>query len=137
AKILDFGIAKATAQEREATSSGTLKGKFSYVAPEQVAGPSVRPRTDIFSCSLSVYELLCGVNPNRTDSAYDSLLAVSLRDVPDIRQHRDDVPPEVAKILTRGLARDPTERYRTAHDMARDLRDVSGRLGFAVNHGDV
>jgi len=88
-KIIDFGIAKSTMQVSK-TEAGTIKGKFIYMSPEQSAAEPLDKRSDIFSLSIVLYELLAGTNPFQRDNIVLSLEAIQRRDPVPITEVRED-----------------------------------------------
>jgi serine/threonine-protein kinase len=119
-RIADFGIAKA-AGRLQTTRDGALKGKYAYMAPEQIRGKAVTRQTDVFAASIVLWEVLTGQSLFRAsteaEEIYNALEAVV--DAPSARDPK--VPPAFDAIVLRGLARDPAQRYATARDMAAAL----------------
>ena len=119
-KLIDFGIAKAVKRTQE-TAVGTLKGKSSYMSPEQVTGQPVDHRSDIFSFGTVLFELLTGEHPFR---ATDELITLDrIREAKPVRP-RELVPavaPELEAICLRALSKNPGERHATAGEMEQQL----------------
>ncbi|WP_394842968.1 serine/threonine protein kinase [Pendulispora brunnea] len=117
ARVLDFGIAKARTSV-DTTQQGQLKGKLRYMSPEQVFNDPISARTDVYALSVVLWEMLTG-DPLFTGSNDAATLAQVLSGVVHkpslIARH---VPPEVDEIVLRGLQRDPSLRFESAHDMA-------------------
>ena len=134
-KLVDFGVAKAT-QNRSKTQSGGIKGKFAYMAPEQInAVADLDLRADIFGAGVSLYEMLTGVKPFG-----DELFAVNAilnAPMPDPREHRPDLPEALVRILELALAKDRASRYQNAHDMAEDLEDLARASALRLSQRDV
>ena len=118
-KITDFGIAKA-ALSANLTQTGVLKGKLSYMSPEQASGGVVDQRADIFATGLVLYELLAGKKFFDGESIGEVLSAIinTTMQADDLPQ---DVPLELKKIVVRAMAKDAKQRYQNAGDMADDL----------------
>ena len=119
-KVLDFGIATAS-QRLTHTQTGTLKGKFAYMSPEQCRGERVDARSDIFSLGVVLYELCM---QRRLFSRSNELLVLkAVCDDPLPRPSRDapDFPPFLEDICMRALARDKDQRYPSAAAMRDDL----------------
>jgi serine/threonine protein kinase len=135
-KLLDFGIAKATSRVSE-TRTGSLKGKLSFVAPEQIRGLPADPRADLFSFGIGLYGLLTGCHPFRRDSELATMHAITQEDPPDPRRFRPDLPDEVTAILRKALARDRDQRYASAAEMATALRAALARLAPGTGSGDL
>jgi serine/threonine protein kinase len=101
-KLMDFGIAKAVGQV-EQTRPGIVKGKFAYMSPEQTTGETLDGRSDVFSLSLVMWELLAGrVALPRTDPV-EAMTMIRDGKLPPLEQARPDVPPALAAVLKQGL----------------------------------
>ncbi len=134
-KLVDFGVAKA-ADNSTKTQAGGVKGKFAYMAPEQVQGDAnLDRRVDVFAAGVLLYELLTFVKPFG-----DDLLAVSQilkSDPPDPRTYRPDVPEALVGIIYRALAKDRNERYQSAEAMLSDLENFVHGHGLSVTARDL
>ena len=119
-KVIDFGIAKAETQ-LEATKTGTLKGKFGYMSPEQADGQPIDSRTDLFSLGIVLWELLA--NDRLFTSNSEAAILRKIRDcqIPSIRKINPSVPVELENIVNKALARDRSLRYQTAAAFHKDL----------------
>lgn len=115
-KLLDFGIAKAATQTNQ-TEAGIVKGKFSYMSPEQCLGKPLDARSDIFAIGACLYEALTGKPAFRRSSDLDTMRAIVHEPVPSARLVRADVPPRLDAILRKALAKDPAQRFQTAGEM--------------------
>ncbi|MBN2362219.1 MAG: protein kinase [Deltaproteobacteria bacterium] len=112
-KLTDFGIAKATSGWVK-TKGGALKGKLTYMAPEQVYERPVDRRTDVFSAGLVLYEMATGHRAYRAESEIQLINLVSMAQIRPPLEIRPDLPPGLVPILQRALARDPDDRYPDA-----------------------
>jgi eukaryotic-like serine/threonine-protein kinase len=112
-KVADFGIAKA-GMGADLTHTGTMIGTAKYLAPEQVEGRSVDPRTDVYSLGVVLYECLTGRVPFEGDSDATIALARLQRDPIRPRQVRPSVPRSLDTLTMTALARDPDDRPHTA-----------------------
>jgi serine/threonine protein kinase len=119
-KLCDFGIAKAASRQSR-TLAGVIKGKFSYMSPEQARGDDVDARSDIFSAGVCLWEALCGEMLHQVDDPMALLDQVRRADIDPPSSRRSEVPPELDRIVLRALARDRAERYQRAGDLAADL----------------
>jgi eukaryotic-like serine/threonine-protein kinase len=119
-KILDFGIAKA-ANQIEQTRAGEIKGKLSYMSPEQCMGKSLDQRSDLFSLGAVLYEWITGVKLFTGDSDVSILKAITDRTITPPSQLRAEVPEAVERILMKALERDRERRYQTAWEMQSDI----------------
>jgi serine/threonine-protein kinase len=115
-KVADFGIAKAMA-EADLTQPGLMVGTARYLAPEQVRGEPVDPRTDIYSLGIVLYEMLCGRAPFSGDTDAATALARLQRDPLHPRQVRPGIPRPLEEVVLRAMAREPADRYATAADL--------------------
>ncbi len=123
-KVVDFGIAKAAHGSHNETRAGVLKGKFAYMAPEQVLGKPVDHRTDIFTLGIVLYELLTSKRLFEADNDFELLQKVQSVQIPDLRATLPDVPPELIRVLYNALARNPDDRYKSAAALAKDLEPL-------------
>ena len=132
-KVLDFGIAKAVdVIESEETRSGTIKGKWSYMSPEQVEGQPVTSQSDIFSAGIVLWEMLTGRRLFKAKTDYLTLTNVVRARVPPVTYFRPEVPQAFDAICQRALARDIRERYATADEMACDLELILEGIPFGA-----
>jgi serine/threonine protein kinase len=132
-KLMDFGIAKAVGQV-EQTRPGIVKGKFAYMSPEQTTGETLDGRSDVFSLSLVMWELLAGrVALPRTDPV-EAMTMIRDGKLPPLEQARPDVPPALAAVLEQGLEVD-REHRPSAADLGAALEGFiksSPELGTAM-----
>src|SRR4051794_29229169 len=105
-KLVDFGIAKALDTMKEETRTGALKGKFAYMAPEQIGGHSPGPQSDIFSSGVVLHEMLTGRRLFKGASDYETLEKVQNMPVPPPSSVSPSVSPELRAILLQSLDRD-------------------------------
>jgi len=118
-KLMDFGIAKPVIDGAAAAPSGYVVGTPEYMSPEQGRGRPVDARSDIYALGVVVFELFTGRVPFRADSPVATLM-MHVEAPPPL----DDpaLPPDVAAVLERALAKDPAGRFQTARAMADALR---------------
>jgi hypothetical protein len=116
ARVLDFGVAKARGRA-QTTRVGQLKGKLAYMAPEQLGGKVTR-RSDVFSASVVLWEALTGTRLFQGDDEGQVVDRLLHRPIPSPRTHAAAVTRELEQVVMRGLARDPSERFATAREMA-------------------
>ncbi|MFL6193731.1 MAG: sigma 54-interacting transcriptional regulator [Thermoanaerobaculia bacterium] len=135
-KILDFGLAQSVRGPVDRRIRGTL----AYTAPEILLQDSYDHRADLYSLGMTLFELATGVLP----SAGGDLAAIRFHldgELPDPRTLRPDMPPGLARILTRLLQRDPADRYSSAGRLLADLGEASGHpidaASFATYDGTV
>ncbi len=125
-KIIDFGIAKAESQI-EKTRSGTLKGKFGYMSPEQAEGQPTDLRTDVFSLGIVLWELLANDRLFIANNEINTLRKIRECNVPSLAKLNPTVSPELERIVMKALTRDRNLRYQTAAAMHRDLNRFLNR----------
>lgn len=118
-KLCDFGVAKAKANQTK-TQPGAVKGKFAYMAPEQIQGADdLDRRADVFAVGIMFFELLAGKKPFGDELA--AINAIISQPHPDVRTLRPDTPPDLVAVIDRALAKEPNDRYPDAHEMMRDI----------------
>jgi len=133
AKVLDFGLAKllhgdvaepvaATRTAVPPTVSGTILGTAAYMSPEQAEGLPVDARTDIFALGTVLYELLTGRRAFQGRSHLSTLAAVLREQPTPMRELREAITPDLDRIVTRCLAKQPADRYASATALGADLR---------------
>ncbi len=127
-KILDFGIAKLnTAQSSKLTHQGEVIGTPTYMAPEQIRGKEVTPKTDLYACGAMIYEMLVGVPPFDSDAVME-VLGMHLSQAPTPMAEMSpglDVPESLEQAVMRALAKDPDERFETADELRHALQSVA------------
>ena len=119
-KIIDFGIAKAASRMTQ-TRPGMIKGKFAYMAPEQLKGESDH-RADLFAMGVTLWETLAGVRLFHSTTDVDTLQKVLHMEPPPIHLTHPDIPKEMDAILSKALDKNPDRRYQTAREFKADLR---------------
>lgn len=131
ARVLDFGVAKASGR-LQTTRDGQLKGKISYMAPEQVQGVVDRT-SDVYSASVVLWEALVGRRLFFAENDARTLSNVLFPKVDPPSRAGAKVPPSLDAVVMRGLDREPSRRYSTAREMARELQHaVPGAPAFVV-----
>jgi tetratricopeptide (TPR) repeat protein/tRNA A-37 threonylcarbamoyl transferase component Bud32 len=123
-KVSDFGVAKLLDSTAVRTLSGEALGTPSYMAPEQAEGKSkaVGPAADVYALGAILYESLTGRPPFLGESAIETLKLVASGEVVSPRRLRPDVPRDLDTICLKCLEKAPEKRYRTADELAQDLR---------------
>jgi eukaryotic-like serine/threonine-protein kinase len=119
-KVLDFGIAKASSSQT-ITRAGTLKGKISYMSPEQCRGEPLDRRSDVFAIGILLFEMTTGTRLFQGESELATLSKIANQDAPAPSERRADYPLQLQAIVLRALHRDRDQRYQSARDLQRDL----------------
>jgi serine/threonine protein kinase len=123
-KLVDFGVAKATDRVQE-TQSGAVKGKISYLSPEQARGAKLDRRSDLFSLGIVMWELLTVERLFKADSDFATMKAIIQKRTPPPSSRRRDVPPELDQLVLRALAKSPDDRFQTAEELGEAIEQVA------------
>ena len=117
-KIVDFGVAKATARLDTQTEAGQLKGKIAYMSPEQLRGEKIDRRTDVFAMGILLYMMTTGKHPFRGDDQAQTIARIS-SDEPAILPGSlvTGYPAGLEAVVMQALAKDSAKRYPSANDM--------------------
>ncbi len=122
-KIADFGIALATRDiSRKLTSTGEFVGTPGYLSPEVCLAKNIDQRSDIFSLGIVMFEMLTGRSPFTDESPLGLMLEVVKAEIPDIRQLNGEADPQTAAILAKMVAKEPSDRFASCHDLAAALQ---------------
>ena len=131
-KIMDFGIAKSFQSESTLTQTGITLGTAAYLAPEQIRGEAVDPRTDIFSLGVLAYELLTGQKPFRGEHISTVLFKI-LNEKPDpVSKQNPDIPPSVDRAVEKAIEKAPPNRYESVAEFRKDLAAIVKQLPNAT-----
>jgi Tol biopolymer transport system component len=140
AKLLDFGLAKFTPEQggtlhaskaptadfsKELTAQGTILGTLQYMSPEQLEGLEVDARSDIFAFGAVLYEMLTGRKAFVGRSQSSVIAAIMHVDPPDVSTLQPLTPPAIDRVIRICLAKDPSDRWQTAHDLALQLQWIA------------
>jgi serine/threonine protein kinase/Tol biopolymer transport system component len=139
-KLLDFGLAKLTApddaiasanteQQKELTGPGVVLGTVRYMSPEQIEGRSVDARTDIFAFGAVLYEMLTGRKAFDGKTQSSIIAAIMNVDPTPLSALVPIAPRALERLVMRCLAKDPDDRWQSAHDLLIQLRWIAGRKG--------
>ncbi|MEM7449545.1 MAG: serine/threonine-protein kinase [Myxococcota bacterium] len=122
-KLIDFGLAKSRTQLQK-TLPGLVKGKFGYLAPEQLSG-TIDHRTDIFAMGLNLYECLTGRRVFHQTNPAEVVFAVAeFSEINSLSAQRSDVPAELDAVCRRLLARNPEDRFQSAAEVTSILEKL-------------
>jgi serine/threonine protein kinase len=135
-KLVDFGVAKTKVQLHR-TEVGVLRGKLSYMSPEQCLGKAVDARSDVFSAGVVLWELLAQRRLFRRNSEQKTIEAVLSAHIPLVNEYRRGVPPELDVIARRAMERSVDYRYQSAAEMAREIRRCLLNLDAAVGNNEI
>jgi serine/threonine protein kinase len=130
-KIMDFGIAKSLQSESNLTQTGITLGTSAYLAPEQIRGEPVDPRTDIFSLGILAYELLTYRKPFRGEHLSTVLYKI-LNEMPEpIETLAPDAPPGLVAAVNRAMEKQRDSRYASMDALKQDLLKIGRELAGA------
>ena len=141
-KLLDFGLAKAAGGPATApgalstlatevvsgqalTAEGTLLGTFQYMAPEQLEGKEADARTDLFAFGAVLYEMATGRAAFRGKSHASLISAIMTGEPEPLTTVQPLTPPALERVIRTCLAKDPDDRWQTAHDVSLQLRWIA------------
>lgn len=131
-KILDFGLAKVLSEGKEQglSQSGYLLGTGYYMSPEQCRGKKATVQSEIYSIGCVLYELLIGLPPFSGDNILETIQQHIDETPAPMSTRRPDLnlPPEVEAIVARAMAKDPEDRYQSAAELGRALRELASKL---------
>jgi len=120
-KVLDFGLARAPADQAHLTQAGMIVGTPAYMAPEQAEGKPVEPCCDLFSLGCVLSQMRIGRLPFPGESDIAVLRALALRELPPVSELRPDAPRELSALVARLLAKNPEHRPASAQEVAETL----------------
>src|SRR5699024_4827005 len=113
-KVMDFGIARALSDSSATmTQTQAVVGTAQYLSPEQARGETVDFRSDLYSVGCVLFELLTGRPPFVGDSPVAVAYQHAREEPPSATPLYPDIPPALASVLTKSLAKDPQERFQT------------------------
>ena len=136
-KLLDFGLAKAMTPagqkssltslptQQGLTQEGTILGTFQYMAPEQLEGKDADARTDIFALGAVLYEMATGRKAFSGTSQASLISAIMQNDPPPISSAQPMSPPALDRVVKTCLAKDPEDRWQSAHDVGGELKWIA------------
>lgn len=136
-RVTDFGIAKARERFTD-TQAGVYKGKLAYMSPEQLRGAhSIDQRADIWAAGVTLYTALTGEHPFRSNTDASTLHNVLTGELLPPSQVGLKPPASLDSVVMRALARDPDQRYASAHDFEDALRKVAMAEDLLGSHAEV
>ena len=139
-KVLDFGLSKLTqsldgfsTDSSKLTGPGSVIGTPYFMSPEQINGISdIDHRTDLYSLGVLLYQALTGDVPFRARTLPSLTLKILTKEAPSVLEARADVPPELAELVARTMAKSPEDRFATAEEMAEAFAPFTELEGPAV-----
>ena len=126
AYLSDFGLIKRTQVGTDLTKTGQFMGSIEYCAPEQIRGEEVDGRADVYSLACVLYECIAGRPPFKRDSEVATLYAHLEQDPPALAPEGSGPLRELDRVVTRAMAKRPSERYASAGEFARAARHAVG-----------
>ncbi len=120
--LADFGLAKIVMGSQDLTGTGAVVGTPTYLSPEQGEGKAVDHRSDIYSLGIVLYEMVTGRIPYDADSPMTIIFKHIYEPLPSPRQYNPTLPAGIEQVIVKALAKDPTDRFSSAGEMAQALR---------------
>lgn len=131
-KLVDFGVAKAMSHS-SVTQSGTVKGKVSYLSPEQCRGRAVDHRSDLFALGIVLYEMTTTKRLYRRSSDFETMSAI-VNEVPEPpSRYNPEISPSLDALILRALEKDPAHRQQSAGELLEELEDIAHKEGMAIS----
>jgi serine/threonine protein kinase len=131
-KLVDFGIAKS-AEQSDATRTGVIKGKVSYMSPEQCRGDAIDRRTDVFALGILLCEMTTGRRLFRGDTDFAIMSRIVDGRFPPPHEGRPDYPEALEAIVLRSLQNDPDDRYPNTAAMQGELESFAQDQGLRLS----
>ncbi len=135
-KVLDFGIAKVQ-DASVRTTTGSVKGTYAYMAPEQLRGEKLDRRTDIFALGTVLWELFARRHCFKRETDFLTFQAITTDVIPDIGEFRPDVPPALGEVIAKALSRNREDRFPTARAMGEALTKAVASIGGPMSSGEI
>jgi serine/threonine-protein kinase len=131
-KLFDFGMAKTMMRTAMKTAPGIVKGKLSYLAPEQIMQLPLDLRADVFGLGTTLWELCTMRRLFQRETDVETVRAVHVGAIPDVRAIAPNVPPALAAIVAKALERNRDHRFASAADLARALDAIAAPRAAAA-----
>lgn len=122
--LSDFGIAKVLTGQQTTLTGDFIVGTPAYISPEQAQGKPIDGRSDIYSLGAILYHMLSGEPPYQADTPMSLALKHITEPPPDILQVNPSLPPALAALIRKAMAKNPAERFATAGEMVKALREI-------------
>jgi formylglycine-generating enzyme required for sulfatase activity/dienelactone hydrolase len=134
AKVLDFGLAKLLVPESpDILRTEGVVGTPAYMSPEQARGGEADHRSDIFSFGAVLFHMATGSAPFHGESSVDVMRAVITERHAPPRELKPDMPPALAAVIDRAMAKSPADRYQSVEEMASDLRAIAEQISLPTH----
>lgn len=133
-KVVDFGVAKAHNRAHE-TRSGAVKGKISYLSPEQCRGAALDRRSDLFSLGIVLWELLTTQRLYRRNSDFENMSAIVNEPAPSPAVHRASLPADLERLSLKLLAKRPEDRFQSADELIEAIEEVCANHKLVLSTG--
>lgn len=137
ARLSDFGIAKCMQSRRDATTTGVLRGKLGYMAPEYILSQPLEARSDVFALGVVAWEALTGRRLFRGDNEVATMKLVTDQEAPAVSEAAPWVGTRLDDVVARALAKDPKERFDSAQHFATALDKAARRGDLIGPHSEV
>lgn len=136
-KITDFGISKAST-EPSLTQAGVIKGKLSYMSPEQVLGEkNIDHRADLYALGIIMHEMLSGRKLYRFRNEIEAITSIPKMPIPSLASLRPEAPAELETIVMKCLEKDRNVRYQNAQQLRDDLSQLRNKLRITYDASDL
>ncbi|MBN1276970.1 MAG: protein kinase, partial [Deltaproteobacteria bacterium] len=132
-KIIDFGIAKAATQVNK-TQYGSIKGKITYMSPEQAKAEKIDHRSDIYALGILLYEMVTHERMFDGENTYGVFSKVLESEYRPAQEVNKDLPKDLCRIIDRALEKDREKRYQSAEEMLADLEKCMHRLSIIPSY---
>ncbi|HYQ44810.1 MAG TPA: serine/threonine-protein kinase [Polyangiaceae bacterium] len=130
-KVLDFGIAKISATDVQATRSGIIKGRIQYMPPEQILGAStIDRRADLFALGVILWEAVAGRRMWEGKTEVELFRALATGALPDLREFAPAAPDSIVRVVQRATAIEPERRFANALEMLAAIEEASAKEGL-------
>lgn len=133
AKVADFGIARAITSAT-VTYTQSIVGSVHYFSPEQANGGLAAEKSDLYSLGIVLYEMLTGDVPFSGDTPVSIALKHVREEIPVPSEINPDIPPDLEEIIMKAVEKSPEDRYESAEELARDLKEFQELIGSNPNY---
>ncbi|MDX2160870.1 MAG: protein kinase [bacterium] len=130
-RLTDFGVAQVGGDRTKLTEIGTFVGTIAYLSPEIARGGAYDERSDIWAFGVMLYEMLSGKHPFIENNVATTLSAIMNKQVEALSRVRPDVPPELAYLIDRMIAKDPLDRISSVRAVGAELETIIAQVARA------